>query len=98
MCQATVYSLKDGQREEVMREVTRLIPVTPISQGASRGFGIGKYFSPELPPNADVQSRKAADSCPEYLPVLLRHGNRCDRTKDVLNRLRGGSLSVTSAA
>ena len=27
MCQATVYLLKDGQREEVMREVTRLAPI-----------------------------------------------------------------------
>ena len=27
MCQATVYLLKDGQKEEVMREVTRLAPV-----------------------------------------------------------------------
>ena len=27
MCQATVYLLKDGQREEVMREVTRLAHV-----------------------------------------------------------------------
>ena len=27
MCQATVYVLRDGQREEVMREVTHLAPV-----------------------------------------------------------------------
>ena len=27
MCQATVYLLRDGQREEVMREVTRLAPI-----------------------------------------------------------------------
>ena len=27
MCQAAVYLLKDGQREEVMREVTRLAQV-----------------------------------------------------------------------
>jgi predicted RNA-binding protein len=27
MCQATVYLLQDGQRKEVMREVTHLAPV-----------------------------------------------------------------------
>jgi predicted RNA-binding protein len=27
MCQATVYLLKDGQREEVMREVIHLAPI-----------------------------------------------------------------------
>ena len=27
MCQATVYLLRDGQREEIMREVTRLSPI-----------------------------------------------------------------------
>jgi|YNPNPStandDraft_1061719.scaffolds.fasta_scaffold18021_7 predicted RNA-binding protein len=27
MCQATVYVLEDGARKEVLREVTRLVPV-----------------------------------------------------------------------
>ena len=27
MCQPTAYLLKDGQREEVMHEATRLVPV-----------------------------------------------------------------------
>ena len=27
MCQATIYILKDGQEEEIMREVIRLVPV-----------------------------------------------------------------------
>lgn len=27
MCQANVYMVRDGQREELMKEVTRLVPV-----------------------------------------------------------------------